>query len=96
MPTAGGVPAAVEAAGREVVLLADPMRVGGGMELGGLRPSRESLVGLLALGPAPELCRCPNCGSNGTRAATRRGQCWEKLVPPPLAAEGGSEEEGAT
>jgi hypothetical protein len=48
------------------------------------------LVGFLALGPAPELRPCPQCGATGMREATRCGYCWATLVPPgaPAAVHG--------
>jgi len=49
----------------------------------GLASSWANLVGLLALGPEPELRECPVCGNFGMRKATLCGHCWTKL--PPLA-----------
>ena len=43
--------------------------------------SWSKLVGLLALGPAPETRACPVCLRVGMRAATRCGYCWIKLAP---------------
>lgn len=48
--------------------------------------SWAELVDLLALGPAPETRECPICGHTGTRAATRCGNCWNKLSPLAAAA----------
>lgn len=53
-----------------------------------LRRSWAQLVEVLALGPAPETRECPICGHTGMRAATRCGNCWNKLSP--LAAAGGA------
>lgn len=53
-----------------------------------LRSAWTELVGVLALGPAPETRECPACHAIGMRAASRCGQCWialEKL--PPLSQE---------
>ena len=46
--------------------------------------SWQQLVGLLALGPAPEVRLCPACQHVCMRAATRCGHCWASL--PPVAA----------
>jgi hypothetical protein len=44
------------------------------------------LVGILALGPAPETRECPVCHGIGMRAASRCGRCWAALAPlAPLA-----------
>jgi hypothetical protein len=51
----------------------------------GLVASFTDLVEQLALGPEPEVRRCPVCGNIGMRAATRCGYCWTKLTPPPGA-----------
>ncbi len=48
-----------------------------------LSSSWRDLVELLALGPAPELRNCPECGNVGMRAATLCGYCWTRLTPPP-------------
>src|SRR3569623_3140075 len=39
----------------------------------------SELVGLLALGSAPETRECPVCHGGGMRAATRCGRCWTAL-----------------
>jgi hypothetical protein len=44
--------------------------------------SWTQLVGLLALGPEPELRVCPRCKSQGMKDATRCGYCWQALTPP--------------
>jgi hypothetical protein len=46
-----------------------------------LRTSWGELVALLALGSAPELRACPNCGELAMRAATRCSRCWSSLTP---------------
>ena len=51
----------------------------------GLVASFADLVEQLALGPEPEVRRCPVCGNIGMRAATRCGYCWTRLTPPPEA-----------
>ncbi len=48
----------------------------------GLHASFTDLVEQLALGPEPEVRRCPVCEQIGMRAATRCGYCWTKLTPP--------------
>lgn len=53
-----------------------------------LRASWAELVGLLALGPKPEMRECPVCKHWGMRAATRCGSCWTTLSP--LAPSGGA------
>ena len=54
-----------------------------------LSSSWAALVERLALGPAPELRRCPVCARFGQRDATRCGYCWTKLSPSaPQAAPG--------
>ena len=44
-----------------------------------LRAAWTELVGVLALGPAPETRVCPACHGIGMRAATRCGHCWAAL-----------------
>ena len=58
----------------------------------GLFDSWSELVRQLALGPAPQLRRCPVCNHLGMSAATLCGYCWSKLAPHPvaLAAEQGA------
>src|ERR1043165_8138732 len=48
-----------------------------------LRATWAEIVGILALGPAPELRTCPTCGEIGMRAATRCIRCWSSLAPLP-------------
>jgi len=52
-----------------------------------LRASWARLVGVLALGPAPELRACPACHSDCRRAATLYGNCWTRLPPAPSAGD---------
>jgi hypothetical protein len=42
------------------------------------------LVGVLALGPAPQTRECPSCHGIGMRAASRCSNCWSalELLPP--------------
>jgi hypothetical protein len=47
-----------------------------------LLASFTDLVEQLALGPEPEVRRCPVCQHLGMRAATLCGYCWTKLTPP--------------
>lgn len=49
-----------------------------------LQASWARLVGLLALGPEPEVRACPVCSRMVLRAALRCGHCWTKLRPPPV------------
>jgi hypothetical protein len=83
-----GIRAAVDTMSREVALLGERARPGEGKELDALRASWSAVVDELALGPAPEYRKCPQCGSTGMRAATRCGTCWVKLVPPPATTDG--------
>jgi hypothetical protein len=46
------------------------------------------LVGILALGPAPETRECPVCHGIGMRAASRCGRCWAALAPLPVQSNG--------
>jgi len=46
------------------------------------------LIGLLALGPAPETRECPKCHGVGRRAASRCGFCWSSLEPLPVQSDG--------
>jgi len=46
-----------------------------------LRAAWAELVGVLALGPAPQTRECPACHGIGMRAASRCGQCWAALSP---------------
>jgi hypothetical protein len=48
----------------------------------GLLASFTDLVEQLALGPEPEVRRCPVCQHLGMRMATLCGYCWTKLTPP--------------
>ena len=47
----------------------------------GLVTAWGELVELLALGPTPEVRKCPVCDHHGMRAATRCGFCWTALEP---------------
>jgi hypothetical protein len=47
-----------------------------------LLASFTDLVEQLALGPEPEVRRCPVCKHIGMRTATLCGYCWTKLTPP--------------
>jgi hypothetical protein len=46
-----------------------------------LLPFWKKMVGLLDLGPEPEVRTCPTCGYFAMRAATRCSYCWTKLLP---------------
>jgi hypothetical protein len=46
-----------------------------------LLASFTDLVEQLALGPEPEVRRCPVCQHLGMRMATLCGYCWTKLTP---------------
>ncbi|HEY5938769.1 MAG TPA: hypothetical protein VIU61_29155 [Kofleriaceae bacterium] len=48
-----------------------------------LRAAWIELVGVLALGPAPQTRECPACHGTGMRAASRCGHCWAALAPLP-------------
>jgi hypothetical protein len=56
-----------------------------GADTSALLASWAALVDLLGLTPAPELRKCPFCGSIGVRGATSCRTCWRKLPPAPLA-----------
>jgi hypothetical protein len=43
--------------------------------------SWAELVDELALGPAPDVRRCPECNHLGMSAATLCGFCWTRLTP---------------
>ena len=60
-------------------LLRLPRKTTGAEEADGLFDSWSALVKQLALGPAPDLRRCPVCNNLGMRAATLCGHCWSKL-----------------
>ena len=49
--------------------------------IGALTDSWARLVGLLALGLAPQTRPCPRCGASAMREATRCGSCWSALAP---------------
>ena len=56
-----------------------------------LRAAWAEMVGVLALGQAPELRTCPACGESGMRVATRCMRCWSPLAPlPPSQGQGSS------
>lgn len=67
-------------------LLRLPRRTTGDNETGGLFDSWSALVKQLALGPAPDLRRCPVCNNLGMRAASLCGHCWSKLSPAQASA----------
>ena len=67
-------------------LLRLPRRTTGADETGGLFDSWSALVKQLALGPAPDLRRCPTCNNLGMRAATLCGYCWSNLSPAQASA----------
>jgi hypothetical protein len=46
-----------------------------------LQAAWAELVGVLALGPAPQTRECPRCRGIGMRAASRCGHCWAALPP---------------
>jgi len=53
-----------------------------------LREAWAKLVGVMALGPAPQTRECPKCHGIGMRAASRCSHCWAALEPlPSLASE---------
>jgi hypothetical protein len=95
MQAGSAVRAAVEAVEHELGQLTRRASVDGGASLDGLRAAWSNLVGVLALGPRPELRKCPHCGSVGMRAATRCGNCWRKVAPPRDAADQPSSQAGA-
>jgi hypothetical protein len=47
-----------------------------------LAMSWAALVALLAVGPEPDVRRCPYCDHLVMRTATRCRDCWRKLTPP--------------
>jgi hypothetical protein len=47
-----------------------------------LAQSWAALVSWLALGPAPEMRTCPQCGKRVALEATTCGYCWAHLTPP--------------
>lgn len=83
MQSTDGIRAAVKAMDREVGLLHERSLSSEEKEHGALRSAWTSLVDALSLGPDPEYRTCPHCGATGMRAATRCGNCWRALVPPP-------------
>jgi len=88
MHSTDGVRAAVGTMDREVALLGAGISMGEPDGLESLRFSWRALVDALALGPEPEYRDCPHCGATGMRAATRCGNCWKLLVPPPTSEVG--------
>lgn len=72
----------VESVERDVARLSGMGSVQDAESVARLVRSWKKLVDFLALGPAPELRMCPQCGATGMRAATLCGHCWTKLVPP--------------
>lgn len=53
-----------------------------------LRAAWAELVGVLALGPAPQTRECPACHGIGMYAASRCGHCWAALPPLPKLSDG--------
>jgi len=47
-----------------------------------LSKSWAELVAWLALGPAPQVRNCPQCGKTVMLEATTCGYCWTHLTPP--------------
>ena len=74
---------------RDMSVLFGPTPPEGTLASATLRASWARLVGVLALGPAPEQRACPACHSDCRCAATLCGNCWAKL--PPSAARGDAE-----
>jgi hypothetical protein len=72
---------------REIAALFGPAPPDGTLASATLRASWARLVGVLALGPAPELRACPACHSDCRRAATLCGNCWARLPPVPSGAD---------
>jgi hypothetical protein len=68
---------------REIGALLGPAQPEGTLASATLRASCARLIGVLALGPAPELRACPACHSDCRRAATLCGNCWTRLPPAP-------------
>lgn len=72
-------------------VLADMLKAPPGVlsdsSLAELKLEWAKLVGVLALGPEPEVRACPTCGRTVMRAATRCGYCWSSL---PLAKSNGT------
>lgn len=52
-----------------------------------LRAAWAELIGVLALGPAPQTRECPACHGIGMRAASRCGHCWAALEPLPALSD---------
>jgi hypothetical protein len=75
---------------REITALFGPTPPEGTRASATLRASWDRLVGVLALGPAPELRACPACHSDCRRAATLCGHCWTRLPPAPSGADAAS------
>jgi hypothetical protein len=72
---------------REIAALFGPAPPEGVLASAALRASWARLIGMLALGPAPELRACPACHRDCRRAATVCGHCWTTLPPAPSGAE---------
>src|SRR5687768_8739823 len=53
-----------------------------------LQEAWAKLVGVLALGPAPQTRECPVCHGIGMRAASRCGRCWAALATLPAVSDG--------
>lgn len=73
---------------REIAALFGPAPPEGTPASAPLRASWARLVGVLALGPAPELRACPACRSDCRRAATLCGNCWTRLSTVPAGGDG--------
>jgi len=75
----------VEGVDREMRRFVEPAQEGAAQSkpADALTTAWTKLVHFLALGPAPELRKCPHCGAAGMRAAIRCGHCWNTLIPPP-------------
>lgn len=76
--------AIVEAVGKEVELVTSPSVAGKApISSNALDRLWTDLVQMLDLGPEPSFWPCPRCHALCMAGATRCGNCWAELPPPP-------------
>jgi hypothetical protein len=72
--------ALVAAVGKEIALVPGTGAVAqGASPKAALEESWSQLVGMLDLGPEPEMRTCPRCGKPSMLKATLCGSCWSSL-----------------
>jgi len=79
MPDVSRLRALVTTVDKEIALVAGGTAAQGGAPKTPLMTAWSSLVGMLDLGPEPEMRVCPSCKQSCMLEATRCGYCWASL-----------------